>query len=176
MTSLVVLNSPKALHTHLHSQLIPYPFLALVDYGSSDCFIDFGFVSSHKLPTREITPLPLTLIDSTVNHFVSQITTLPILLSCGYVVPTEFFVTKLDDSSPTVLGFNWLQSHNPIIDWRQRTISIKKHNTTIENPTSIAPPTDPRNPKPSKTKEALTVKQPLISLINAVAFNHTCRA
>jgi len=112
----VVLDSPKALHACLHSQLVPYPFLALVDSGSSDCFIDSGFVLSHKLSTREITSLPLTLIDGTINRFVSQITTLPILLSCGYVVPTEFFVTKLNDSSPTVLGFNWLQSHNPVIN------------------------------------------------------------
>ena len=56
------------------------------------------------------------------------------------------------------------------------TISIKKHNTTIENPTSVVPPTDPRNPKPSETKEAPTVKQSSISLINAVAFNHACQA
>ena len=120
----MVLNSPKALHARLHSQLVPYPFLALVDSGSSDCFIDSSFVLLHKLPTREITSLPLTLIDGTVNCFVSQITTLPILLSCSYMVPTEFFVTKLDDSSPAVLDFNWLQSHNPVIDWRQRTISV----------------------------------------------------
>jgi len=120
--------------------------------------------------------LPLTSIDGIINRFVSQITTLPILLSCGYVVPTEFFVTKLDDSSPAVLGFNWLQSHNPVINWRQRTISIKKHNTTIENPTFVAPLIDPRNPKPSETKEAPTVKQPSIFLINVIAFNRACQA
>jgi len=111
--STVALASPKALHIPLHFKLVPRPFQALVDSGSSDCFIDLGFVSSYKLPVQEIAPLPLMLIDSTVNHFVSQITTLPIVLSCGYMGFIEFFVTKLDGTSPVVLGFNWLQSLNP---------------------------------------------------------------
>jgi len=91
-------------------------FDTLVDSGSSDCFVDLGFVLLYKLPVWEIASVSLILIDSTINCFVSQITMLPILLSCSYEVPIEFFITKLNESSLAVLGFSQLQSYNSLID------------------------------------------------------------
>jgi len=124
------------------------------------------------------------LIDGTVNHFVSQITTLPILFACGYEAPIEFFVTRLDKSTPAVLGFSWLQALNPLINWKKKTISIGNHSTIPEPPTPKSSHPSPKLPaainnlapsEPPQLKGITTNKLPLISLINAVAFNYTCR-
>ena len=37
---------------------------------------------------------------------------------------TEFYVTCLDRSSLVVLGYNWLRTHNPDIDWREEALII----------------------------------------------------
>jgi len=63
----------RSLHITLRSSLVPSAFEGLVDSGSSDCFLDSVFVARNELPTREITPLPIALIDGTVNAYVNRV-------------------------------------------------------------------------------------------------------
>jgi len=122
------------------------------------------------------------LIDGTINHFVSQITMLPIVLSCGYMGPIEFFMTKLGGTSPAVLGFNWLQSLNPRIDWKQKTVTISNQDYALEPPNHLplAPtprlPEEPADQDLPKSRQQLQNDGPPISLINAIAFHCACRA
>jgi Retroviral aspartyl protease len=45
---------------------IGLPFPALVDSGSTHCFLDSDFILKHKLPTRPIPTIPLRLLDGSV--------------------------------------------------------------------------------------------------------------
>jgi len=111
----------KALQVMLSSPSFLASVNALVDSGSSDCFVDSVFVSKYCLPLQKIDPHLLTLIDGTINQLVSHVVSLPINFPCLYSCRIEFFVTKLEGTYPIVLGLNWLTQHNPTIDWAKRT-------------------------------------------------------
>lgn len=96
----------------LYSLAIPIAFKELVDSGSSDCFLNSSFISKNKLSFREIAPLPVALIDGTINAFVTCVVPLPINFSYGYSCMLEFYITKLEDTYPAVLRFSWLQPSN----------------------------------------------------------------
>jgi len=106
----------KSLQVKLSLLSIPAPVIALVDSGSSDCFVDSVLISKYRLPCQKIDPLPLTLIDGTINHLVNCVVSLPIRFPCLYSCQIEFFVTKLEGTYPIVLGHNWLTQHNPLVD------------------------------------------------------------
>ena len=73
----------------------------------SQCAIPFCTLSA---------PLPIALIDGTVNAYVNSIVTLPIEFPCGYSCAPEFYVTKLEGTYPAVLSYSWLSQCNPTID------------------------------------------------------------
>jgi len=114
----------KSLQVELSLPFIPVPVIALVDSGSSDCFVDSVLVSKYRLPCWKINPLPLTLIDGTINHLVNRIVSLPIRFPCSYSCQIEFFVTKLEGTYPIVLGHNWLTQYDPLVDWRKGTLEF----------------------------------------------------
>ena len=78
------------------------PVSALIDSGSSHCFIDSKYVNKHSLETYTIPPLELHLLDGSSNTFVTEATKLNIQFSTGKVTSETFFVTPLD--SQTELG------------------------------------------------------------------------
>jgi len=86
--------------------------------------MDFALISKYHLPYQKINPCPLALIDGTINYLVNHVVSLPIRLPCLYSCQIEFFVTKLEGTYPIVLGYNWLTQHNPLINWRKRTMEF----------------------------------------------------
>lgn len=56
---------------HVNLSFRSTPLLALLDSGSSHCFIDFDFVQLHDLPLRSIPPLPLRLFDGSPGGTIS---------------------------------------------------------------------------------------------------------
>jgi len=114
-------------------------FKGLVGLGSSDCFLDSKFIISNKLRTQEIDPLPLTLIDGTMNCYVNQVVSLPIQLPYGSLCVIECYVTILDSSYKLVLGHNWLREWNSTIDWLHSIVVLPSPPTPKPANTSIAP-------------------------------------
>ena len=102
----VTFSKTRSLIIDLCLSLVQGMFKGLVDSGSLDCFLDSKFVISNKLRTQKIDPLPLTLIDGTVNYYVNQVIFLPIQLSYGLLCVIECYVTTLDSSYKLVLGHN----------------------------------------------------------------------
>jgi len=129
---------------------------------------------SNKLRTQQIDPLPLTLIDGTVNCYIDQVVSLPIQLSCGSSCMIECYVTPLDGSYEVVLDHNWLREWNPTIDWLCRTV-------TLPNPPKPEPvgalkaPKSPELPTQLFTPPSTNMEKPYVSFINAAAYRKACK-
>jgi len=121
------------------------PFSALVDSGSTHCFIDSCFVSRYDIPTYPVSPIQLRLFDGTSNSVITAAVDLPIRFKTGDVTSATFYVTPLDSSCFIVLGYNWLTRHNPLIDWVLSSIDFR--------PTSQGMPSPPTSPQPAFAAE-----------------------
>ena len=117
---------PKVLYTFLCFPLVQSVFEGLVDLGSSDCLLDSVFITRNKLPTQEIAPIPIALINGTVNTYITRVVSLLINLSYGYVCTSKSYMIKLEGTYLAVLGYSWLVYCNSTIDWAKGTISCKK--------------------------------------------------
>jgi hypothetical protein len=164
--------------------LLDYPsiseFPALVDCGSSHCFIETSLVQKQKLRTYPIPPIPLHLFDGTCNATISEAIDLSVHVSSGKVTSEMFYITPLDSYCLIILGYSWLSLHNLLIDWV--TGSINFGTTSHRMPST--PPTSPPLPDPIPTvephpptlpKPSADNLVPNISLINAVAFCRACK-
>src|SRR6266481_564141 len=99
------------------------PFVALLDSGSSHCFIDEVFAKKNKLALSKLPSIiPLRLFDGSARNSVSHKTNIPLTFSTGETHQTELYVTKLDKGYSVVLSYDWLVRHNPSIDWAETKV------------------------------------------------------
>src|SRR5258708_1720442 len=99
------------------------PFIALLDSGSSHCFIDKVFAKKNKLALSKLPSIILLrLFDGSAQNSVSHKTNIPLTFSTGETHQTELYVTKLDKGYSVVLGYDWLVRHNPSIDWAETKV------------------------------------------------------
>src|SRR5258707_15456377 len=99
-----------------------HPFIALLDSGSSHCFVDELFAKKNKLSlSKLLSTILLRLFDGSTRNSISHKTTIPLTFSTSETW-MEFYVTKLDKGYSIVLGYDWLVCHNPSINWAETKV------------------------------------------------------
>src|SRR6202040_1497456 len=126
---------PNALFLSVTTSLLPNTiiFKALVDSGSTHCFIDSCFVEEKNMTAYSINPIRLKLFDGcSSSHMITKAIDIPLQIAPGHITPFTFYITMLNPSCVMVLGYNWLTRYNPLIDWVLSSITFPS--THIENP------------------------------------------
>ena len=125
------LSDPNSLHplvTASKYDILPFP--ALVDLGSTHCFVDQSFVNIHAISTYSVPPITLRLFDSTTTTIITRATNLSIRFTSGDITLMTFYVTSLDSDCRIVLGHNWLtrctkyQPRAPLLFPRNSTLHL----------------------------------------------------
>src|SRR5258708_40051507 len=100
-----------------------HPFVALLDSGSSHCFVDEVFSKKNKLAIYKLPSIILLqLFDGSAWNSVSHKTNIPLTFSTGKTHQTELYFTKLDKGYSVILSYNWLVHHNPSINWAETKV------------------------------------------------------
>lgn len=99
----------------------------LVDSGCTGSCIDAGFVKRYELPTEQYRrPIPVFNADGTSNDEGMLKEYVELSMSIGDHSETiQLAVTGLA-SSNIFLGHDWLQRHNPEINWRTGSIKFTR--------------------------------------------------
>ncbi len=157
---------------------------ALVDSGATSSFIDQTFVVQHNIPViKKSTPVPVEVIDGrTIASGAITHETTPLELCIGK--HTEKIVLNIISTPhhPIILGLPWLEAHNPIIDWRSRTLTFSAQRCTSQEPhaqkntlSSLAKNPVVKNPKRVGTNSSFfksVMSSPIVKKPQLVRIKH----
>ncbi|KIK80492.1 hypothetical protein PAXRUDRAFT_158530, partial [Paxillus rubicundulus Ve08.2h10] len=147
-------------------------FPALLDSGSSDCFIDTNFVTKNKNKTYSILPILLFLFNGTSNSYITKAVDLSVCFPTGDITSTTFYVTPLDSTC------SLLTCYNLLVDWVLGSITFRSIQQQVPTP-PMSPPQPLESPPPIDSTSTdmphfSDCKAPHIALINAAAFALAC--
>ncbi|KAL0156943.1 hypothetical protein M9458_048189, partial [Cirrhinus mrigala] len=103
---------------------------ALIDSGAAGNFIDVDFVAANRLPTLSCSPLvtvgdcgrPLDGRPLGTGKVQQTTQDLTFLIEPAHQETIRFFIIS-SPQSPVILGYPWLNLHEPSIAWANRTVT-----------------------------------------------------
>lgn len=117
---------------------------ALVDSGCERNLIDSSFVHQMAIDTVPLkNPLKVSALDGKALHSITHQTVPVNLLTSGNHHEIISFFVFPAASSAIILGFDWLEHHNPHIDWSERHIvswSVNCHASCLRSAVPPGPP------------------------------------
>ena len=100
---------------------------ALIDSGFTHTTIVADTVQREKLPTEKIkTLMEIYNSDGTRNKYGKIKEIVPITLEAGGHTEQINAVVSGITETDIFLGYDWLEKHNPEIDWKERTINFTR--------------------------------------------------
>jgi hypothetical protein len=100
---------------------------ALVDCGATGDFIDSEYVISHNLPVRPLLqPIPVLNVDGSPNQAGGITGVVDVVVDYkGHSERLQLAITQLGKQH-VILGYSWLQKHNPEIDWETKEVRMTR--------------------------------------------------
>jgi hypothetical protein len=100
---------------------------ALLDCGATGLFLDTDYVCKNAIPTRLLSrPIPVFNVDGTPNEAGEIREVVTVVLQYGeHKERATFAVTKLGNQD-MILGYSWLDKHNPEVDWRTKEVLMTR--------------------------------------------------
>jgi hypothetical protein len=119
----VVTSTPSENSLHLKVEIVTMniqqliSFMALLDCGATNLFVDQGFVDRNRITTRTLShPIPVYNIDRTLNEAGSINEVVDVILHYkDHSERVQFTVTGLRKQD-AILGYTWLKEHNLEVD------------------------------------------------------------
>lgn len=135
------------------------PLSVLVDSGCEQDLIDSTLVQQLAIKTIPLSvPLRVTAIDGqNLPQITHQTKPLHLVISENHSEIISFFVFPTANSS-IILGFNWLQQHNPHINWLDKYIeswSTSCHSFCLRS--AVPPGPSPAEPQQSDPPDMSTI-------------------
>ena len=117
----------------IHFKSISISSLALLDSGAT-CFMDEMFILKHKFSVVQLSkPIPVEAIDGRMlsSRVVTE-ATVPLILQLGDHQEVLTFYVITSPRHLVILGLSWLKEHNPIVDWRNHSITFPHTNSDVQ--------------------------------------------
>ncbi|KAH9103381.1 hypothetical protein AeMF1_020267 [Aphanomyces euteiches] len=131
-------------HHQMLSYLLPVsgfsdPLRVLIDSGASENYARRATIArATGVSTSKAQPNDtrrIRLADGRIVSNPRQVVALPISIG-DFSSREEFFLMDLDDRWDLILGMGWLERHQPIIDWRLKTMSNELAVVCIDPPST----------------------------------------
>lgn len=101
-----------------------HSFHALVDSGAEQNLIDTEVAKSLNLPLTQLEPpIPASALNNEVFAMITHQTAPVKLVTSGNHQENITLFTTSSLDAPVILGFPWLQKHNPHIDWTGKRVA-----------------------------------------------------
>ncbi len=100
---------------------------ALIDSGAQKSFVDAAFIKKLSIPTTPLEhPVRLHMADGnpSLHGPVTDRATLHLTIADHHHEELPLHVTKLQTHA-IILGIDWLQTHNPAINWKRHVVSFQ---------------------------------------------------
>ena len=118
----------------IHFKSISIRSLALLDSRATTCFMDERFICKHKFPVVRLSkPISVETIDGCMlsSGAVTE-AIVPLILQRGDHQEALTFYVITSPRHPVILGLSWLKAQNPLVDWRNHSITFSQTSSEVQ--------------------------------------------